>query len=225
MDTKFQKKHESDMTAKEKRQLEREKISAMHGMEKAEYILSYYKFHILSIIILIFAVVGIVKWMDNLKDENYIYALVVNAPTDGNNLMEDFRNKLKDEDEHHKYMLDTSVFYTKNLEGEKELDVNAKMKLTTLVGAGAADVFICPESIYKQYTGDEEQVLYSVSELMGKEFVEQNADICKEDAIRVENSKVLEEYGLLSGEPAYLIVFQYSAHPEIAKEFINFVVE
>ncbi len=31
MDTKFQKKHESDMTKKEKRELEREKLASMTG--------------------------------------------------------------------------------------------------------------------------------------------------------------------------------------------------
>ena len=35
MDTKFQKKHESDMTSKEKRELERQKLSSMTGKEKA----------------------------------------------------------------------------------------------------------------------------------------------------------------------------------------------
>ena len=46
MDTKFQKKHESDMTGKEKRELERQKLASMNGKEKAEYIFSYYKFHL-----------------------------------------------------------------------------------------------------------------------------------------------------------------------------------
>ena len=38
MDTKFQKKHESDMTKKEKRELEREKLASMDRKGKAEYI-------------------------------------------------------------------------------------------------------------------------------------------------------------------------------------------
>ena len=49
MDTKFQKKHESDMSRKEKRELEREKLASMSGNEKLEYILSYYKFHIAAL--------------------------------------------------------------------------------------------------------------------------------------------------------------------------------
>ena len=225
MDTKFQKKHESDMTSKEKRQLEREKLASMHGGEKAEYILSYYKFHIAVVVILIFAVFGITQWVDSWKDEDYIYALVVNAPTEGEGFMEDFRASLEDEEEHHKYVLDTGVFFTTNLDGEKELAYTEKVKMTTLVGAGTADVFICPESIYKLYGGSKEKVLYDISELMGEEFVTEYSDLCMKDAVRVENSRVLKKYGLSTEEPAYLMVFQYTDHPETAKEFVQFIVE
>ena len=54
MDTKFQKKYESDMTGKEKRELERQKIASLHGMEKLEYILVYYKFHIAAVVFVFF---------------------------------------------------------------------------------------------------------------------------------------------------------------------------
>lgn len=225
MDTKFQKKHESDMTSKEKRELEREKLASMHGWEKLEYILAYYKFHIGVVLMLILAAFGIARWVDNMKDENYLYVAVVDAVTEGENFMEDFRATLGDEEEHHKYLLDTSVFHTVDLQGEKVLDHNAQVKLSTLVGAGTADVFICPEDIYDLYDGEEEDVLFKISDLMGEEFVAEHGEACLEDAVLVENNAVLEQYGLSIEEPAYLIVFQYSEHPEIAKEFVKFVIE
>ena len=139
--------------------------------------------------------------------------------------MEDFRDKLGDTDEHHVYFLDTSVFFARNSEeDEPTMDYTSQMKMSTVVGAGTADVFICPESIYKQY-GKDGDVLHRISDVMGEDFVTEHADICLEDAIRVDDSEVLEKYGLATGEPAYLIVFQYTKHPEIAKEFIDFVVE
>lgn len=224
MDTKFQKKHESDMTSKEKRELEREKLASMHGWEKLEYILVYYKFHIAVVLILILGVFGITRWVDNMKDENYLYVTVVDATTDGENFMEDFRASLGDEEEHHKYLLDTSVFRTENLDGDKVLDYNEQMKLTTLVAAGTVDVLICPKENYEMYTG-EEGVVYQISDLMGEEFVAEHADICMENAILIKDNAVLEKYGLLPEEPAYLIVFQYTKHQEEAKAFIDFLME
>ncbi|MEG1291041.1 MAG: hypothetical protein RSD28_01940 [Lachnospiraceae bacterium] len=44
MDTKFQKKHESDMTKKEKRELEREKLASMSKKQKLEYVVTYQQF-------------------------------------------------------------------------------------------------------------------------------------------------------------------------------------
>ncbi len=224
MDTKFQKKHESDMTSKEKRELEREKLASMHGWERLEYILVYYKFHIAVVLILILGVFGITRWVDNMKDENYLYVTVVDATTEGENFMEDFRASLGDEEEHHKYLLDTSVFRTENLDGDKVLNYNEQMKLTTLVAAGTVDVLICPKENYEMYTG-EEGVVYQMSDLMGEAFVAEHADICMEDAILIEDNAVLEKYGLLPEEPAYLIVFQYTKHPEEAKAFIEFLME
>lgn len=225
MDTKFQKKYESDMTGKEKRELERKKLASLHGREKLEYILAYYKFHIAAIVIVICLIIGGIKWIDDLKDENYLYAAVINAPSEGGTLIEDFRNKLGDTDEHHVYLLDTSVFFAKNVkENEPTMDHVSQMKMSTLVGAGTADVFVCPKNVYEQYSKDGD-VLYQISDIMGEAFVKEYADICLEDAIRVDDSKVLKKYGLDIGEPAYLIVFQYTKHPEIAKDFVRFVVE
>lgn len=224
MDTKFQKKHESDMTSKEKRELEREKLASMHGLEKAEYILVYYKFHIAVVIVVIALLIGSVRWINNLKDENYLYVAVVDAMTEGENLMEDFRASLGDEEEHHKYLLDTSVFRTENLDGDKVLSYNEQMKLTTLVAAGTVDVLICPKENYEMYTG-EEGVVYQISDLMGEEFVEEHADSCIADAILIDDNAVLEKYGVSPDEPAYLIVFQYTKHPEEAKAFIDFLME
>lgn len=225
MDTKFQKKHESDMTSKEKRELEREKLSSMHGMEKAEYILSYYKFHIAVVLILIVGVIGISKWIDDLKDENYLYVAVIDAATKGENFMEDFRASLGDEEEHHKYVLDTGVFHTVTLEGGSELDYNARIKLSALVGATTVDVIISPKDVYELYNEEEDGALIPISELMGEEFVAEHPDICRKDAILLEDNPVLEKYGLSIEEPVYLFAFDYSGHPDVVKEFVYFLMD
>ena len=223
MDTKFQKKHESDMTKKEKRELEREKLASMDGKGKAEYILGYYKFHILGIVGLVLFAVGIVKWIGSFQDETMLYASVINGRGLEEELMEHFQAYLGDMDPHHKFILDTSVAFS-NEDGSGELDYAGQMKMTTLVGAATTDLFICPQSVYQQYS-QEPGLLVSVEEMVGEEFVAAHKEIFEKDAVRVEGSEVLEKYGYQNSGPAYLIVFGYSGRQEVAADFIRFLVE
>lgn len=223
MDTKFQTKHESDMTEKEKRELEREKLASMNGKEKLDYIFSYYKLHIAAVLIVILLAVGIGVWIDDLQDENMLYTVIINAADMDTAMMEEFRNIREDEKRHHKYILDTSIVISEQ-NNSVDLDYASRMKLTTLTGANTADIFICPEDLYQEYSG-EEGTLLSIADLMGEAFVSAHADICEKDAIRVEDSAVLQKYGYPGSEPAYLVVFYYSKHQDVAADFINFLVQ
>ena len=49
-------------------------------------------------------------------------------------------------------------------------------------------------------------------------------EVFEKDAVRVEHSEMLERYGYQGTEPAYLIVFQYSGHQEVAADFIRFLL-
>lgn len=226
MDTKFQKKHESDMTKKEKRELEREKLASMSKKQKLEYVVTYYKFSIIAAILIIFLIIGIVKWADDLKKETLLYVAAINSELDAGTIMDDFRKSIHDTDEYHEFVLDTSIFVGTGKEENADvpIDYNAQMKITTLVGAGTVDIYICPEVIYQNYA-KEDGLLYEISDLMGEDFVKEHEAICLEDAIRIENSKVLQSSGITGTEPAYLVAFRYAKHPEIIKQFINYVVK
>lgn len=223
MDTKFQTKHESDMTSKEKRELEYEKLASMNKKEKAEYILAYYKFQIAAVVLGILLIIGIFKWMDGFQDENMLYVAVVDATSDGGTLMEDFRKSVGDEEEHHKFIMDTSIILNSEVDGT-QVAYSSRMKLTTLVGAGEVDIYICPEDLYQEYAG-EDGALLPVAELMGEEFVTEHADICEEYGVRVDGSEMLGQYGLKSKEPAYLIVFYYTEHRDMVSQFVEFVTD
>lgn len=221
MDSKFQKKYESDMTRKEKRELEREKLASMTIKEKTEYILAYYKYHIAGIIALIALAAGIAVWIDHLQDETMLYVAVIDAPENGGTIMEDFKKSIGDTKDHNKYQIDTSIFLGDGEGGQA--DYTSQMKLSTLVGAGTADVFICPEDVYQQFK--EQEILSSIADIMGQDFVQEHKEDCEEFAIRIENNKVLNHYGLQSGGVGYLIVFSYTKHPETVKQFAEFIIE
>lgn len=221
MDSRFQKKYESDMTRKEKRELEREKLASMTIKEKIEYILAYYKYHIGGILALIAVAAGIAVWIGHLQDETMLYVAVIDAPENGGTIMEDFKESIGDTEEHNKYQIDTSIYLGNGEEGQA--DYASQMKLSTLVGSGTADVYICPEDIYQQYK--EQEVLSPIADIMGKDFVDKYAEDCEEFAIRIEDNKVLAQYGLQSHKAGYLIVFGYTKHPETVKQFVEYIIE
>ena len=150
MDTKFQKKHESDMTKKEKRALEREKLASMNGKEKAEYILAYYKLHIAAIFGCILLVAGIAMWIDGFQNETMLYVAVINGRELDAGVMEEFREFREDGERRHLYVLDNSAV-SSSQSGSDELDYASQMKIATMVGANTSDVYICPESMYQEY--------------------------------------------------------------------------
>ncbi len=221
MDTKFQKKHESDMTKKERRELEREKLASMNGKEKLEYILTYYKLQIGLVLGAILLIVGVVKWIDSFFDETVLYAAIVNGRNLEEGMMEEFQAYRGDENRRHKYILDTSIAF-QDQDGSGEMDYATATKMLTLVGSSATDLFICPKSVYEKYS-QEEDFLVPVEQLLGEEFVASHEDICEKDAVRVEKSEILERYGYQSQEAAYLIVFQYSSNHEAAADFVKFL--
>ncbi|MCI8483188.1 MAG: hypothetical protein HFH41_02475 [Lachnospiraceae bacterium] len=223
MDTKFQKKHESDMTKKEKRELERAKLASMDGKEKAEYIFAYYKLHIAVLIGMIVFSIGIGVWVDNLQNETILYAAVVNGTELDTAVMEEFRALREDTERRNKYILDTSIVISDQA-GFAELEYASRMKLKTLVGGETADIYICPEELYQEYSG-QDGILIPVEQLMGREFVESHREICRKDAVQVENSQVLEQYGYQKNGAAYLVVFSYAKHQDAAADFIRFLVD
>lgn len=222
MDTKFQKKHESDMTKREKLELEREKLASMNGKEKKEYILSYYKLHIAAAIGVILLIIGAGMWLYHLQNETMLYAAVINERGMDSSLMEEFRAFREDGEKHHKYVLDTSIAVSSQEDSGAE-DYASRMKIRTLVGSNIADVYLCPESLYQEYA-KEEGFLVPMSELLDEGFRSDYAGNLRKDAVWVAESEMLKRYGYQGNGSAYLIVFSYSEHKDIAADFIRFLL-
>ena len=72
-------RYESDMTRKEKMQLEKEKLSKMNFKEKLAYIWEYYKAVIFGIIAVIFIIGTIVNIHENAKYYDLVSIAVVDS--------------------------------------------------------------------------------------------------------------------------------------------------
>ena len=75
----MQKKHESDLTRKEKWQLEREKVASMSWKKRIEYFFTYYKWVLVVAVAVIALGVFGVNWYKNLQKEELLNVVIVNS--------------------------------------------------------------------------------------------------------------------------------------------------
>ena len=206
-----QKRYESDMTPKEKRELERKKLKQMTAGQKLEYIWAYYK--PLGIILLI---VFIGQMIYRSQFDTVFYAAIINGTAgDGEALAEDFKNYTGDTDKYHEYTIDNSMYLMKDQE-----DYQMVMKLSTIIGAQQVDVLIAPEYKFQEYV--EQDGFYPMSELLTDEQQEAYKDDLTEYGLHVGDSKVLQSFGV--DEDSYMGVLVYSDHLDEAKSFITYIM-
>lgn len=214
------KRYESDLTGKEKRHLEWEKIKGMTWKQRIGHIWTYYKIH-MAALIGILVVIGVIGQMIyNSQFETIFQAAILNGGMgDAQSMTEDFKAYLGDEDKYHEIVLDSSMYFS----GEESSDMTSVMKLTTLIGAKELDAMICEQSQYDKYV--DLDAFVPMDELLTEEEIQEYGDDVLEYAVRVDGSEKLKEFGLDVNQPAYLAVFVNSEHQDNAKEFIRYLKE
>lgn len=196
----MQTKYESDLTKQEKRQLEREKLSKMNFPQKVDYIWTYYKI-LLFIPLAIFAAVYFGYHIYLSSHENVLLNVAI---VGGNSLAQ---NQILN--------LESDIGELLGAEGKFDVvrvqasipenttsDVNGNMALTTLIGADAIDVLICPKATYNDYK-------------------KQNG--FKDGALLYKNSGfILDSFGVLYDD-VYIAVLSNVRHSEAAQTFMEYV--
>lgn len=142
-------KYESDLTKKEKRQRELEKLKTMTFLQKLDYLWSYYKvLFALPVILLLVFYLGTTMY-HGMKENVVLSVAIVGAGMDGQQI-EELETGIKE-------YLGADGKYDRvrvqaNLPEDQE-SVSGKVSLTTLVGASAIDVLVCPKEVYEEYKG------------------------------------------------------------------------
>lgn len=213
-----EKRYESDLTRKEKRHLEWEKIKGMSWKARIAHIWEYYKPHMavgLGIILLC-CIIGQIIYRS--QYETILSVAMLNSPMgDSEGMAADFKKYLKDTDKFHEVMVDSSMIFG----GDGQSDYTSAMKLTTLIGAQELDVMVAPEDQFKHYT--ELESFYSMEEILTEEEMEMYGDAVTEYGIRIENREKLQEFQMTVGEDIYLAVFINAENVENAKSFIKYI--
>ena len=192
-------KYESDLTKKEKRQMEIEKLKSMNFMEKLDYIWTYYKLWFagaLAVVALIY--LGFTMYQGMQKNE-VVSVAILGANMDADQI-EALQNDVKE------WMgaegKNDVVTINANLSANNE-DSNSKIALTTLIGPQSVDVMICTKEIYEDYEGQ---------------------DGFTSGSLIFENTGFIKDTFGLTYDEVYVGMMVNTPHSDGAKRFVEYLI-
>lgn len=197
----------------------KERMQGMTMPQKIDYLWTYYKIWLL-VPVFIGVILNLVCSAYRAGQENNLVSAVVIGG--GNSDTREFESGLK------KYMNQTGKNDTVTLQTnivESELTPDTMSVLTTLIGAAAADVFVCPENVYDHFS--ERQAFVDMREVLGDSMA-QYGDIKlseKGDAVVVGASEFLQEQLGTLYEEVYIGVLATNKHGAGKAAFVQYVLE
>ena len=210
-------KHESDLTKKEKRELERMKLGSMSLGGKLQYIWAYYKPQIFGLIGVI-AVFFIGKDIyQNAQIKTSLSVMVINST---GSAQEAAAKKLEEDlgisdDPYHRVSLDESV---RTGQSQKELDTYSQMSFTTKIAAKGVDILIAPEEFFDTLNGDD--YFADLTEMLPQEVYDSFGDDIYKYSVTLD-SKELGELLEVNYEPLKIGILSNSENSENAVKWIT----
>lgn len=184
--------NEADLTKKEKRQIEREKLKGMGTGKKLQYIWMYYKVHMLCVVLAIGAVCLGVNLYQHAKMETVLSIAVVNA---GDFTADEVEKNILD-------LLNTDNKYAQvsvaqNLmtdETGEDFDYYARIAYVTEIQSATVDVLIMPKELYEH---EKDSGMYAnLRETFGDEVFESLGAVDDQHLELDGSSSVAQEFGL-----------------------------
>lgn len=214
----MEKRYESDMTRKEKRQNELKKLKSMTFKQKAAYIWEYYK-GVFAGIIIACVIISIGVQMFQNSQLKSLLSIAVVVPT----IIMTSRWKLyrmifwlmQERDKHEVVDVDTSL-----LSGD---DYNAVVKMTVVMGAGTADMMFCGEETYKKYK--QQEAFLSWKEILGDDYSKYEEYMTDDGRLDLEKCPNWEKYNMVYYSPVYAVVMSSSKNLENCIKFLEMMVQ
>ena len=94
--------------------------------------------------------------------------------------------------------------------------------LTTLMGADAIDVLVCPADVYEDYDGHDG--FFNMKEILG-EKAEEYGDAVLENGVRLKAGNILEKEQMTAYEEIYVAIPVNSQNPETAVKFVEYLLQ
>ena len=192
-------RYESDLTPKEKRQMEIEKIKSLSFPKKVEHMWAYHKFILASPIILVLLIVLAHGWIQNMRTDQVLNIGISNGfETDTEWLVNVTEERLNIDNPFSEVMVDTSYI---TIDGE--FDINSIQKFTVMIAAGGLDIFISNPRMYENYKGQE--LFMNMNEIFSEEELSEMS-LVNNYAIEITHYPVVIERLNLFYDRIYLMV-------------------
>lgn len=210
-------KTEYDLSRKEKRDAEKEKLKTMSLTGKLEYIWMYYKVWIFGILAACLVLYEGINIYQHSKIKTVLTVSIVNtALSDSEPLGDEIQEVLGCTDDKYKTV---NVYTSLTTEADEvTLGTNAQMLLTTQVASGTLDVLIMPEKMYDSLNADESEFM-DLKELLGEETYSKFGDQSDSTCIKLNDQEMLDKFGV-SYEPVCISVLINSLNTEEAAAWI-----
>lgn len=216
-----QRKYESDMSLKEKINLEKSYLHNMTFLQKVEHIIAYYKTHMLLAVILLIGILFGAYFVYRFQVDIVFNALIVNSQGGDIGKVEiDFKEYIGDDNCFHDVFIDNTLFFS----GASLPDRYKEMKLASYIENDLVDVMILDEEYYRKYK--ESKLLQPFFKVMSdEEIIRLQLEVEDEYGVNITQNSKLKEYGFMIKGDVYLVVLQDAPYPENAKRFIEFLYE
>lgn len=186
-------KHESDLTRKERRLLEKQKLSSMSFSEKLQYIWAYYKAVIFGAIGAVLLVFIAFDAYDRSKIQTILSVMVVNSTGDfDQELKRDMEAVFGAEEDKYR-IVELSANVNTNQEGT-ELSPYAQMAFVTKIHARTIDALVMPESFFSVL--EEQEYFMDLPSLLGEEVYEAFGDSISDKCITLEDPDLARGLGV-----------------------------
>lgn len=211
----MEQKHESDMTPKEKRQAEIEKLRGMSLGEKAGYLWTYYKIWLLIPVILIIVIWQGIQIYHNVREVELLSIGIADTgldTTSGQEALEsDLLGLLGTGDKYEVITLDTGIS-----SGD---DSAAVMKRATVMGAGTMDMLICGEELYEEY--EAQGAFADWVEILGEDYGKYE-EYFDDGRLELSKSARWDAYGLVAYEPVYAGALVGADKTDVFRQFAEY---
>lgn len=215
----MEKRYESDMTRKEKRQNELKKLKSMTFKQKVGYIWTYYKGVFAGIIIACVIISIGVQMFQNSQLKSLLSIAVVDSNYNHDEQVEalqnDFLAYAGTGDKHEVVDVDTSL-----LSGD---DYNSVVKMTVVMGAGTADLMFCGDETYEKY--NEQEAFISWKEVLGDDYSKYEDYMTDDGRLDLEKCPNWEKYNMVYYSPVYAVVMSSSKNLENCIKFLEMMVQ
>ncbi|MCF0133390.1 MAG: hypothetical protein HUJ72_05950 [Blautia sp.] len=206
--------HESDLTKKEKRQMEKEKLKSMGFTGKLQYIWMYYKFWLLVLILIPIAINQGVSIYKNSKLVTELNVVVIDSSIPNQQeTNESVKEALGFTDKYQTVSVEANVYTSGD-----ELEYNSQMVFSTKVGTSYYDVVVLPENLYKSWK--EYGYFEDLSRIMDADIIGQYGEAYQEDHLLLKNRELSDMYGV-SYEPICVAVMANSQRMDNAVRWIQ----